>query len=65
MYVVEVVGIWGGDGGLDPWSHVLLLSVLRCDLSGVFCPENGRRRRRKHGSFISKGDITGESIAYF
>ena len=65
VYVVEVVGIWGGDGGLDLWSHVLLLSVLRCDLSGVFCLENGKRRRRKHGSFISEGDITGESIAYF
>lgn len=31
VYMVEVVGIW--DGGLDLWSHVLLLSVLRCDLS--------------------------------
>ena len=65
VYVVEAVRIWGGDGGLNLLSHVFLLSVLRCDLSGVFCPENGRRRRRKHGSFISKSDITGESIAYF
>lgn len=64
VYMVEVVGIWGGDGGLDLWSHVLLLSVLRCDLSLECFALNGRRRR-KHGSFISEGDITGESIAYF